>query len=467
MRRFGIAAAVAFIATVAVVVSANAMPSFVRQTGLTCNQCHITQLGTPDFTFTGKKFRLNGYRAPYVAEKIEAGEEGALNGRRLMLSAMFSPLSFRMGEQFLAQSKPSSLVGGPATTASAVTNRPFSNWSMFYVGGIGDHIGFWNEVYFDAAGSNGSSSTFRIMGMDEWDLKLVFNPGYDNIVGIATTSQTFTYLAGFGPARSGAAGQGALQRGGVGSAHTPYGNLAAYAMLKDRFLVIGGVQTGEDNYSFQGMNYMMLLGLAINNSDYNQIWWHFDMKAGNDAVPIVTNTGLNGNRDAFTYSDAFTGISATRGTTPATQVAYRAADIGDFVRTNTEIEYSFVDRGPHSLWSACGAAFQRETYSDGAGIKQTGIGCSVRYLYNRTIGFNYGYSHFLKNEFTDRNNVVHPISEAKFSPISGTFHYKAAQNFRVSLGFGLGQAAGGNRLDDTRVYNRDGWNWSLGFDFQM
>ena len=79
MGRFGLVAAVAFVATVALVSNANAMPTFTRQTGLTCNQCHVSIGPTPDFTFTGKKFRLNGYRAPYVAEKIEAGEEGALS----------------------------------------------------------------------------------------------------------------------------------------------------------------------------------------------------------------------------------------------------------------------------------------------------------------------------------------------------------------------------------------------------
>ena len=469
MGRFGLVAAVAFVATVALVSNANAVPSFVRQTGLTCNQCHITQLGTPDFTFTGKKFRLNGYRAPYVAEKIEAGEEGALNGRRLMLSAALSPLSFRIGQQFLAQSKGASQAnpgaGYVAPVASSVTNRPFSNFSMFYVGGIGDHIGFWNEIYFDAAGSNGSSSTFRIMGMDEWDLKLVFNPGVDNIIGIATTSQTFTYLAGFGPANSGAAGGGALQRGGVGQAHTPYGNIAAYAMLKDRLLLIGGVQSGEDNYNLSGINYLALLGVALNNSDYNQIWWHVDMKAGNDGIPIVTNTGLSADRNSFTYTDAITGVSTTRSAVAAQQVAYRATDIGDFVRMKSEMEYSFVDRGPHSLWSSCGFAMNHETYADQAEIKQTGVGCNVRYLYNRTIGFNYGISRYLKQEFTDRNGARHPISQAKFSPLNGTFHYKPAQNFRVSLAWGLAQSAGGNRLDDTRIYNSDGWNWSVGFDF--
>jgi len=465
MGRFGLVAAVAFFATVALVSSANAMPSFVRQTGLTCNQCHMSVGPTPDFTFTGKKFRLNGYRAPYVAEKIEAGEEGALNGKRLMMGIQ-NIISFRFGQQFLAQSKAASqVVGGVKATnnPSAVTSRPFSNFSLFYVGGIGDHIGFWNETYFDAVGTNGTSSTFRVMGIDEWDLKFVFNPGYDNIVGFATTTQSINALSGFAPFNSGTAGN-AMQRGGVGQAHTPYGNIAAYALLKDRFLVVAGVQGGEDNYSLQGMAFQTNLGVAISNSDYNQLWYMFQLKAGNDAIPIVTSPGMSADRNTFTYSDAYNGVSATRGNTASTRVSYQSADIGDFVRTLQEVQYGFVDRGPHSLMASCGFSYNKETYADGAGIKQQGVGCTVRYYINRTYGIVYGKNRFLKNEFTDKNGVVHKISQAKFVPLSGTFYYRPAQNFIVGLGWGVGTTAGGNRLDDTRSFASDGWNWNISFD---
>jgi hypothetical protein len=474
MKRFGLVTAALFVAAVALVSNANAMPQFVRQTGLTCNQCHITQIGTPDFTFTGKKFRLNGYRAPYVAEKIEAGEEGALNGRRLMLG-LISPLAFRVGQTFLSQSKGASqVVNGVTvpTTATGVTTRPYSNWAMFYNGAIGDHIGFWNETYFTAR-NNDVSNIYRLNGMDEWDLRFVWNPGYDNIIGLATTTQAFSYLAGFGPARSGAAGQGAIQRGGTpGSAHTPYANIAAYALLKDRFLVVAGIQGGEDNYDLSGgAAYQLLLGAAISNSDYNQLWANVQVKAGNDAIPIVTNTSMDVNAVNWTYSDAFTGVSATRGATSATRVSYMAADIGDFVRSTAEVEYSFVDRGPHSLWSSCGVAINRETYADGAGIKQQGLGCSVRYLYNRTFGFSKGISRYLKNEFTDKNGLVHPISQQKFDALgellSWTLRYKPAMNFSIGIGLSAAQGGGGGRLDDTRVYNKDGWSWSFSFDFQF
>src|SRR5581483_7115987 len=107
-------------------------------------------------------------------------------------------------------------------------------------------------------------------------------------------------------------------------------------------------------YSLQGMAFQTDLGVAISNSDYNQLWYHVLLKAGNDAIPIVTNTGLSVDRNSFTYSDAYTGVSATRGNTAATRVAYQAADIGDFIRTVQEVHWGFVGRGPWRLMSSCG-----------------------------------------------------------------------------------------------------------------
>src|SRR2546425_9832337 len=85
MRSIRVAVALAALVMVARVADAR-VPAFVRQTGLTCNQCHMSWSNAPDFTFTGLKFRANGYRTPWVAEKVEAGEEGAANGQRLVLT---------------------------------------------------------------------------------------------------------------------------------------------------------------------------------------------------------------------------------------------------------------------------------------------------------------------------------------------------------------------------------------------
>src|SRR2546422_9821369 len=81
VRGAGIAASLAVMAQVAEA----RVPAFVRQTGLVCNQCHVSWGPGMDFTFTGMKFRLNGFRTPWVAEKVEAGGEGAGDGPRLGL----------------------------------------------------------------------------------------------------------------------------------------------------------------------------------------------------------------------------------------------------------------------------------------------------------------------------------------------------------------------------------------------
>src|SRR3989449_11772043 len=122
------------------------VPLFVRQTGLVCNQCHVTWTPTPDLTFTGVKFRLNGYRTPWVAEKIEAGEEGALNGRRLVLG-ITGYLSYQMRSTLFQQSKAASDPALAEPDAGPVTSNPFSSLAWDYAGPIAENVGIWTEFY--------------------------------------------------------------------------------------------------------------------------------------------------------------------------------------------------------------------------------------------------------------------------------------------------------------------------------
>jgi hypothetical protein len=309
MRRMAMSLMLALVAGIALAGSANAVPSFTRQTGLTCNQCHVTFSNVPDFTFTGKKFRLNGYRTPYVAEKIEAGEEGSLTGNRLVLGLQ-NIFSLRFRNNLLAQSKPASDASKIAPDKGPVTSQPGTSISWFYVGGIGEHIGMWNEFYLENAGNvSAAAAPFRINGFDEYDLKFVFNPGYDNIVGFAVTTQEIECIAGFCPFSSNPSGN-ALNRSNIASAHTSYVNLAAYTFIKDRLLLFAGVQPGEDNYNFSdGMNYFANVAYAFGNTDHKQLWYTAFVKAGNDGVPIVTSQSLTSDR-AITYGEAITGVSA-------------------------------------------------------------------------------------------------------------------------------------------------------------
>ena len=136
------------------------VPLFVRQTGLVCNQCHVTWTPTPDLTFTGVKFRLNGYRTPWVAEKIEAGQEGALGGRRLLLGVT-GYLSYHMRANLFQQSKASSDPVLAEPSAGPVRSNPFSSLAWDYAGPIAENVGIWTEWYStnlnpSAPGSAGS-----------------------------------------------------------------------------------------------------------------------------------------------------------------------------------------------------------------------------------------------------------------------------------------------------------------------
>jgi hypothetical protein len=459
----------ALFATVLVVESASAVPSFTRQTGLTCNQCHITFSNVPDFTFTGKKFRLNGYRTPYVAEKIESGEEGALSGNRMLLGIQ-NIFSLRFRNSFLAQSKPASVsdcgtTPGTCNTneaeAGPVTSVPGTSISFFYVGAIGEHIGIWNEFYFvDAGNDSESASPFKsYTTFDEYDVKFVINPGYDNIVGIGVSTQSLNSLAGFSPFNSGTPNH--MQRGGLNNAHTAYVNLAAYAMIKDRVLVVLGAQPGEDNLNFSdGMNYQAVVGYAFGNTDHNQLWYVGQIKAGNDAIPIVSSPSINEN-GLITYN-SITGITGTR--RAGEQTAYVPTEQGDFVRTLQEIHYGFIDKGPHSVSAAAGFSYNRETYEDGAEVKHAGVGARARYFYDRTWGVEYGINKSVKYDFVDQAGVEHNVSNPlNFGSI--TFFYRPAMNFSLSLGLALNTASG-TRLDDDRTF-RKGWSWNIGYDFMF
>jgi hypothetical protein len=155
--------------------SAN-VPSFTRQTGLTCNQCHMTWTPTPDMTFTGIKFRVNGYRTPWVAEKIEAGEEGALNGRRLALS-LTGYLTYHMRSNLFQQSKPASSPAVTEPDASPVASNPFSSLAWDWTGPITENVGIWTEWY-STQGSNGQvGNLLSLVRNDEYDVRMAWNPG--------------------------------------------------------------------------------------------------------------------------------------------------------------------------------------------------------------------------------------------------------------------------------------------------
>ena len=458
---------------------ASAVPSFARMTGLTCNQCHVSFSPVPTFTFTGKKFRINGYRAPHVAAKMEAGEEGKVSGKRLAIG-LSDYFSFRFGSTLIGQSKPSWNPANPEPSTSSLSTNPYANAAIYFVGPIGDHIGMWNEFYFTTGGVNSSingvshgTNTFRVIGYDEYDVKYVWNTE-NSVLGVSLSTQSINQSLGFGPFPTGLTSH--AQRGGFAQTHPPYANLGVYGFFNDRLAISVGVTPGEDNLDYSCtdknangqrddgtcMAYQGMVGYALANTDENELWVTALVKAGNDGVPIVSNIGLSADRSRWTYSDAIAGVAATRTSLPlAARVPYGATDIGDFFRSYYELNYGTIDRGPHSLAAALRVNVNSEKYADDAKVVHNAAGIAARYMFDRTYGFNFALEKDLTHEFTDETGVKHDVPRS--IGVSTAFSYRPAMNFSINLNVSNSRAT---RIvpEGTNGFN-NGYSWNLGLDY--
>lgn len=423
--------------------AANAnVPSFMRQTGLTCNQCHMTWTPTPDMTFTGIKFRVNGYRTPWVTEKIEAGEEGALNGRRLALS-LTGYFTFHMRANLFQQSKPASSTAVAEPEASPVASNPFSSLAWDWTGPITENVGIWTEWY-STQGSNGQvGNLLSLVRNDEFDVRMAFNPGDGgNIVSIFMNNQTHNANF-FGAFNSGAtSGQGQFIHMGVA------------AWLKDRVALQLMVAPGSDNLDYERMNYGFVLGVLPLNSDALYLVPTLSVLTGDDQIPMVSTSALTTPwPGTIVTRDGVPGISAYRaGGTP-----YAATDLGDATRVLFDVRFGALDRGKLSFTSATGISIQNETYSDGAKTELMSVGTTWRVFYDRTYGINFGVNKRTTYTFTDAAGGAHEIpSDLAYSVL---LVYRQAMNFAWEFGFSNNQSL---RLGENY---RNGWSWNLQWHF--
>lgn len=406
---------------------ANAVPSYVRQTGLVCNQCHMTWTPNPDMTFTGTKFRLNGYRTPWVAEKIEAGEEGAINGRRLVLG-VDGYLSYHMRSLLATQSKPNSDPALAAPKANAVSSQPFQSLAWDFTGPITENIGIWTEWY-STQNTNAVGNAFGPVDNDEYDVKMVFNPGGSgNIIGFGMNNQgrTSPFFGAFGS--------------GVNSSQGNTVNVTAYAWLQDRaafaLAVIPGQSEVNSGYDYQRMNWGFTGAVLPMNNDAMWLMIVGAYMVGNDMSPI-------GN---------VTGVSALRSGTGA-GVNYTADDLGDAKRLLVDVRWGALDRGHWSLATATAFSSETEEYTDLASVKNTSVATSWRLFYDRTYGLLFNVGKRLTYSYTEANGTVHDIPSDISYGLG--FVFRQAMNFAWELQFSNSQTL---RLDQNW---RNGWSWNL------
>jgi hypothetical protein len=412
---------------------------------------------------------MNGYRMPFVAEKIEAGEPGVANGKRLAIP-LIPYLSFRYQSQLAAQSKAPASPTLTDPEASPISSNPTNRFSFFPGGALGDNLGLWVEVYLTPDGSATREWTMGLFSFDEFDLRLVKITDA-NTFGLSFSNQSLREVSGFGPWPTIVSN---LSRGGFGGwSHPNRGNMFAYGFWGDRLLTVLGASPGDDNLDWDRRNFQAQVAYALRNSDENELWVNVMTQFGNDAIPVVSNTSPNAQR-TWTYTDVVTGIRQTRGTTAAQQTAYLSADIGDFVRIEPELRYSFIDRGPHSMEAAARFVIARETYDDNSEAKQNNLGAAVRYMFDRTWGGDILVSRNLDFTLTDPTGQQHDIKTG--TSWTGYLKYQPAMNFILNLQVGnqvrgvldspnaaaCPATPGASSCNGANITS--GWSWSLGAD---
>jgi hypothetical protein len=429
------------------------VPSFTRQTGLTCAQCHILHgAPVPNFTFTGKKFRMNGYRTPFIVDKIEAGEQGAISGKRLALNAM-PYLSFRYQSVLAEQSLPAG-----STQWGTVSSNPTSRFAIFTGGAMGDYFGLWTEMYL--VPPNGQATGEWGLGMftfDEYDLRFVKTIN-GNTVGLAFSNQGIAEVSGFGPWSPGGS---QMNRGGVGGwSHPNKGQFFAYGWFADRLFVSAGASPGQDNLSWKGKSFLGNVAFWPLNSDANEMSINLQWKVGDDDIPLVTNTSISQTSSGprWSYRDAVQGLSALRsGNAAAANAAYMSSDLGDFAKLYAEARYGFVDRGSHSMELGVGSGINTETYSDNAKAKLNTLFGRVRYVYERTYGLDFQIGKNLTYQFTDRTGVVYDIEDK--------LTYNTYLTWQPTMNFLMAFRYGNNSTSRLGLAPLEGRSWTINVDY--
>ena len=233
------------------------VPAFVRQTGLVCNQCHVSWTDAADFTFTGLKFRLNGYRSPRVTETIAAGTEGAIRRAHLVLT-LARMLSVRARSTVAQGSKNTSNPTLSQPRASPVSSNFLGPIDLDVAGPIGEHVGVWSD--FCAYGGSDSGLVLSTettcarpggyVGVSQLAAQITTNV-HGNIVGFGGSLLEAGRAHSFMGMTPATAPNHQLYTPGIGGGKFPYTSYGVDAFLADRVGLRASLEPGDDKLDFK------------------------------------------------------------------------------------------------------------------------------------------------------------------------------------------------------------------------
>ncbi len=323
---------------------AAALPSFARQTGMPCSQCHTLSFG-PGLTAYGREFKLNGYTF---------GEGEHPLPLALMVQGGFSHTDKDQPDP-------------PAPHYSINNNVSVDQVSLFYGGRITEHSGAFVQVTYSGPDRNTSWDNAdvryaRTISLGATDavvgLSLNNNPSVQDLWN-STPAWAFPYISSPLVPAPGAA---TLIEGGL--AQEVLG-VTAYAMIHDHLYLEGG---GYRNLSDRWLRRVGLT--ADNNPHINGIapYWRaaYQVTAG-----------------SHYFSAGTFGMQAKLQPDPTVPDQDRYTDFG------FDATYQFANEGPHGI--TVNSAYIHETQDLASTFNAGGATGSAHHLNTARIDASYMY----------------------------------------------------------------------------
>ncbi len=285
---------------------AEAVPSFARQTGLACSQCHVIAFG-PALTAYGRQFKLNGY--------VWGDKENPI---KIPLAAMVVSTY---------SNTRTALPDSPADGFSNNNNFVVQETSLFYGGRISEHLGAFIQGTYSGVDKKASwdnldvryARTFTLAGKSlVAGISVNNNPTVQDLWN-STPAWSFPYMnSELVPAPSAAP----LVLGGL--AQNVLG-ATAYAMINDRLYLEAGL--------YRGLSDKWLGNVGLTADDSAHLW---------GAVPYVRATLQKQWGPQYVAAGVF-GLNAKVQPDPTVSDTDRYTDYG------ADITYQYSDGVPSAI----------------------------------------------------------------------------------------------------------------------
>ncbi len=448
-----------------------AMPSFARQTGMSCNSCHIGTDNVPNFTRTGRIFAMRGYVRPIVREKLR--HDGDTVEDMPQYGGDYLALNWN---DFFAARLVSELAQGGKSTAGVkndTISRPLARMAMFYTGPVTDWVGLWTEIAYLGNNSLNSVTTGRtgptglnLYAYDEYRLSTGIDIGPGSFVGMSIGNEVPNVVTQW-VFPAGLPDMWGNGQGGTGRFKEIMA-ISFHGLFQDRYWAQVGFVSGLDNINWSnGSNLFTTFAYNMFRETRNDLWFAVETFSGKD-IP----TQMTAVKDSYIcpgacpagVTDSTLSITNSRGGTNGIIVGAPFVEISKFKSYKLRVEHAVADRGPHSWIASAVYHWAKEDVKGGGTVERSIIGTYLRYFYQRTYGF---YTTWWKDIDYDYTNAAGLKRGTYQKPnFSITLLWNPAMNFSTHL---VLTPRTQNRVfeDQKNLYQGDGNSYSLGFEYSF